>query len=245
MLLSLPPSRIVLVIGMKSQTIHPKGPANKLPPSTHPLRRAPHVLHLLPRPIRLRPPSLRPPTTLLHPKTIPRMKHIQRHHRERNHRPLKPNKQPLRLDDLPSPPVRHLHNPVNAPNKHTHSRHPQRHQKQPKPRPRAHVRIRWIQYRFPCRLAVGFHPVPPHYVEGKPHEDEQRTHLDRDAREEDVVARRGVFVCDAGGVGDATACSLYAQGEDVEGDEDAGVGAGFEIGNSLAAHSDAGNGRGG
>ena len=67
-------------------------------------------------------------------------------------------------------------------------------------------------------------------VQRKTDEEKEGEDLEREARNEDMVAQVGGFVVMTGGGGDATACGLQEEGEDVAGDEDAGVGEGGDAG---------------
>ena len=88
-----------------------------------------------------------------------------------------------------------------------------------------------------CRIERFFPSQPTHPEDGadgeigeETDEDQQREYLERDPRNEDVIAYVGTFVRVGGCAGEATARGLEEEREDVAGDEDTGVGEGGDAG---------------
>lgn len=59
---------------------------------------------------------------------------------------------------------------------------------------------------------------------------QQRKHLERQAHHHDIIARGRALILMAGDGGHAAADGLEEEGDDVAGDEDGGVGEGFDAG---------------
>lgn len=135
------------------------------------------------------------------------MKDIKDHNSSNHHRPVKGNKIPLRGNQIPTPALRQLDGPVDAPHIDTHDgedhRAEQRHN------------------RPSHGLQETAAETAPDKVRGEDDEDGDGGHLEDDARDHDVGARRGVAVGIVGrGAGHSAADGLHDERDDVAGDED-------------------------
>ena len=180
-------------------------------------------------------PPLSPPQTTPPPpcitlsKAISGMPRIQRQHRQYNHRPLKPDEQSLILDQRPLPTFPQLRNAIYRPYEDTHRRQRQRYQKPSKSPSTSQRTMRRVQRR------ITIHTLhPPHGPNSKIRtqrlKHRQRKHLECQPCHHDVIAHIRALIRMAGRARHAAAHGLQDEGDDVAGDEDAGIEMGCEAG---------------
>ena len=180
---------------------------------------------------------------LLHvalPEAVSRMESVQDHHRHNHHRALEADEEALVPDQGAAPALAQLGDAVDGPDEDAKGRQAQRHEEDAELGAGPQRRVRRVQ-----RGAGAQGPHPPqrldHEVQTQQLEEEQREDLERQPGHHDVVARVGALVLVAGYGRHAAADRLEEEGDDVAGDEDAGVGEGFDVGVFGAkGHDDAG-----